>query len=89
MSDGAHPQPDLLLRRPALRMAAVTLWAGFLGAVPMLLMFLFAVPLAWPELLTLGALSQIFFLCWLLASVPAFVAALLSARSERQDAHGR
>jgi hypothetical protein len=84
MNQSAHSQPDVLVRRPGLRLLAVTLWAGFLGAMPMLAAFLFVLPPAWPELLALGALSKIFFLCWLLALLPAFVAAVLSVRGVRE-----
>jgi hypothetical protein len=84
VNERVHPVPDVLARRPGLRLLAVTLWAGFLGAMPMLAAFLFVLPPAWPELLALGALSKIFFLCWLLALLPAFVAAVLSVRGVRE-----
>jgi hypothetical protein len=47
MIDDIARQPDVLARRPGLRLLAVTLWAGFLGAVPMLAVFLFTLPPVW------------------------------------------
>jgi ABC-type proline/glycine betaine transport system permease subunit len=87
MMDDIVRQPDVLAQRPGLRLLAVTLWAGFLGAVPMLAVFLFTLPPVWAELLAIGALSKAFFLCWLLALLPAFVAGVLTVRSVRGRVH--
>lgn len=79
---------SLEARQARLRLLAVTLWAGFLGAVPMLTMLLFALPPIWPDLLAMGALSKAFFLCWLLALLPALVTGLLLTHRPRGGSHG-
>lgn len=62
-----------------LRLVAVMLWAGFLGAVPMLLSVWLLLPQASALQLGMAELSIGFLLCWLAAMIPAAIGAVLAA----------
>lgn len=57
------------------RMLAAVIWAGFLGAVPILLFWIGARPLGQDT--SLGELSGMFFLAWGCATLPALIAAVI------------
>lgn len=72
--------------RPRLRRLAALLWSAFLGAVLMLLTWLFLEP-EWHEApLSFDRLAITFALCMALAAVPAFLMLLLSAPGNGDDA---
>ncbi|TAJ52570.1 MAG: hypothetical protein EPN60_02710 [Nevskiaceae bacterium] len=80
-------QADVLLRQAAAkglgsrtgaRLVAITLWASFLGAIPMLLTWLLLLPEEYATKLGLSELSFGFFMCWLAAAAPAAIAVLLT-----------
>lgn len=74
-----------LARSRGLRLFASVVWSGFLGATAALAVVLL-VPEGWLDPpVDLGTLSAVFALLWVLAIVPAFFQALLSAPPERQD----
>lgn len=64
--------------RPGARLVAISLWASFLGAIPMLLTWLLLLPEEYAATLGLAELSFGFFMCWLAAAAPAAIAALLT-----------
>lgn len=57
------------------RMLAAVLWAGFLGAPPILLLWIGGHSLAQDT--SLGQISAMFFLAWGCATVPALIAAVI------------
>lgn len=63
--------------RPGLRLLAITVWSGFIGAVVLLAAFLLALP---HENGPVGfdRLAAVFVVLWALASIPALSAALLA-----------
>lgn len=65
--------------RLRLRLVAVILWAGFLGAVPMLLSTWLLLPQHSALRLGMAELSEGFLLCWLAAMIPAAIGAVLAA----------
>lgn len=87
-----HPEPDAetLVREAAARglgsrrcarQFAVTLWASFLGAIPMLLLWWLMLPSEYAFGFGWHELSWSFFLCWLAAAFPASMAIALSGPS--------
>lgn len=64
--------------RPWVRLLAVTLWSSFLGAALATVVLLF-MPENWSlPLSSLGSIGVTFLLMWLLAMVPALLAAVLA-----------
>lgn len=69
------PAKTLLDRRLQLRLLAVVAWTGFLGAGPILLVWMAALPSG--HEIDLGRLSLAFFSAWLCAVIPAAMATVL------------
>lgn len=68
--------------RPGLRLLAITVWSGFIGAVVLMAAWLLALP-ADGEPVAFGRLAVVFMVLWALAAVPALSAALLAQPTAR------
>lgn len=73
-----HAAQKGLGSRTRLRLLAVSLWAGFLGAIPTLLLLMALQPVEHQLPLSLGRLSLLFFAAWLCAFISASIGVLLT-----------
>ena len=64
--------------RTRLRMLAISLWAGFLGALPFMLVLIAALPDAALPAFGFGAFSVFFLSSWMCAFIAASIGVLLS-----------
>lgn len=78
-TESLEPEPPKLLERSLLlRRLAVSLWAGFLGAMPMMVIIPAVLPADMLPMMGMAGLSQLFFAVWACAAVAAAVAVVLT-----------
>jgi hypothetical protein len=77
-----HAGRRALGSRQRLRLVAIVLWSGFLGAVCLLIAWLALGRYLVDEPLTLDRTSAAFFIAWALALVPAGTAVLLATHGK-------